>query len=107
VLIGVVVALAKTAWDLSHLEVNIQREGGTVRVRLAGHATFLRVPRLNHALDTLPEAENVHLDVTDLTHYDRSCQETVREWITRQEARGRRITVTAGTGRPRQAELAR
>jgi MFS superfamily sulfate permease-like transporter len=92
VLVGLVAALAKTAWELSHLNVSVNSHGGTLRVRLLGHATFLRVPRLTHALDTLPEADDVHLDVTGLAHYDHSCQETVREWVSRQESRGRRIT---------------
>jgi MFS superfamily sulfate permease-like transporter len=107
VLIGLVAALAKTAWELSHLKVNVNSAGGTVRVHLTGHATFLRVPRLSHALDSLPEADAVHLDVSGLDHYDRSCQETVSEWISRQESRGRKITVAPDAANSRQAELVR
>jgi MFS superfamily sulfate permease-like transporter len=106
VLIGLVAALAKTAWELSHLKVSVNSDGGRLRVHLSGHATFLRVPRLSHALESLPEAEAVRLDVSDLAYYDRSCQETVREWISRQESRGRTITLIATTGGPHPAELA-
>jgi MFS superfamily sulfate permease-like transporter len=93
VLIGLVVALAKTAWELSHLKVSVSRETDTVRVELTGHATFLRVPGLTHALDAIPDGKAVLVDCTGLGHYDRSCQETVREWTSRQESRGRMITL--------------
>ena len=102
VLVGLVAALAKTAWELSHLKVSVSSEATVVRVRLSVHATFLRVPRLNHALDAVPDGKAVVVDCTGLGHYDRSCEETLREWIKRQQSRGRPITVipVAATASP-------
>ncbi|HVV12233.1 SulP family inorganic anion transporter [Amycolatopsis sp.] len=93
VLIGVVAALVKTAWELSHLQVLVTTGDGATRLRLAGHATFLRVPRLNRALEDLPPHGEAVIDCGALGHYDHACQEAVREWIQRQRAHGRTITV--------------
>lgn len=93
VLIGLVAALATTAWELSHLKISVNTQADTVRVRLSGHATFLRVPRLKHTLDTVPDDKAVVVDCTGLSHYDRSCQDAVQEWVNRQQSRGRPITL--------------
>lgn len=93
VLIGLIAALAKTAWELSHLKVAVSTEADTVRVRLTGHATFLRVPRLKNALDEVAGGDAVVLDCTGLDHYDRACAETVGAWVNRQQSGGRAITL--------------
>ncbi|KAA9158738.1 SulP family inorganic anion transporter [Amycolatopsis acidicola] len=93
VLIGVLAALVKTAWELSHLHVSVVTGPDGTRLRLSGHATFLRVPRLNRALDELPADGEAVIDCGGLGHYDHACQETVREWIQRQRAVGRTITL--------------
>ena len=96
VLIGIIAAIVKCAWELSHLHIHVTHESGRLRVQLSGHATFLRVPRLNHALETLPQHDTVHLDATRLAHFDRASRDAVHAWRQRQKSLGRQVIVDEG-----------
>jgi hypothetical protein len=55
VLVGLALAVAKTAWDISHVHVETEDLGDAgIVVRVLGHATFLRLPKLLDALEGLP-----------------------------------------------------
>lgn len=46
VLVGLALAVAKTAWDISHVQVETEDQGNAgVVVRVVGKATFLRLPK--------------------------------------------------------------
>jgi len=104
VVIGLVVALAKAAWDLSHLRIVVDDRRTGVLVRFTGHATFLRVPKLKGVLDGIPEDKAVTLDYQDLRYYDRACEEAFKEWVSRQEALGRRVTLLPSSPRASRSE---
>jgi MFS superfamily sulfate permease-like transporter len=93
VLVGLVAALIKTAWELSHLNIAVTTTTELVRIRLLGHATFLSVPRLNHALEALPPDTRAVIDCSGLGHYDHASREAVQEWATRQESLGRTVNL--------------
>ncbi|WP_055535595.1 SulP family inorganic anion transporter, partial [Streptomyces graminilatus] len=54
VAVGLALAVGKTAWDVSHVRVEVGEGGdGCVVVRVLGHATFLRLPKLLDDLEGL------------------------------------------------------
>ncbi|AZS70286.1 sulfate transporter [Streptomyces lydicus] len=83
VLIGLLMAVAKTAWETSHIHLDIQVPEDTaepVQVRAIGNATFLRLPKLLDQLETLPADRDVELDLSGLRHLDHACGAALTNW---------------------------
>ncbi|MFJ7420906.1 SulP family inorganic anion transporter [Streptomyces uncialis] len=101
VLIGLALAVAKTAWEASHVRLEVQDTGsGRVRARLSGNATFLRLPRILDTLESLPSDRPVELDLSGLHHLDHACRTALENWSARHSACGpERVTVTPTGGR--------
>ncbi|MEU2744160.1 SulP family inorganic anion transporter [Streptomyces sp. NPDC007095] len=81
VLVGLALAVAKTAWDISHVHVETEDRGtaGMV-VRVMGNATFLRLPKLLDALEALPHDRDVRLELGGLRHVDHACAAALERW---------------------------
>ncbi|MEU5717535.1 SulP family inorganic anion transporter [Streptomyces sp. NPDC020403] len=89
VLIGLALSVAKTAWDASHISLDVDDEGaGPVRARLSGNATFLRLPKILDSLEALPQDRPVQLDLAGLTHLDHACRVALENWAARHSAPG-------------------
>ncbi|ROR43007.1 SulP family inorganic anion transporter [Kitasatospora cineracea] len=90
VLLGVVLAVAKSAWQTSQLHIDLADggPGGPLEVRLSGNATFLRLPRLLDTLESLPAGRAVHLDWSGLRHLDHACRTALLTWAARHGAHG-------------------
>jgi MFS superfamily sulfate permease-like transporter len=86
VLIGIALALAKTAWDVSHVRIEVDRSEPTVCVRLTGNATFLRLPHLLDSLDALPRERPVSLCTAGLRHLDEAYRSALLAWAERHGA---------------------
>ncbi|MGW2046769.1 SulP family inorganic anion transporter [Streptomyces sp. NPDC001858] len=95
VLIGLALAVAKTAWEISHVHVETEDRGeaGLV-VRVLGHATFLRLPKLLDALDALPPDREVRLELGGLRHVDHACAAALEGWAA---ARGQALVATSSS----------
>ncbi|MFF2075852.1 SulP family inorganic anion transporter [Kitasatospora sp. NPDC058162] len=92
VLIGVGLAVVKSAWQTSHLQIAVEEvvltDGRSLqRVRLSGNATFLRLPRLLDALERLPGDRPVELDWSGLRHLDHACALALASWADQHRAR--------------------
>ncbi|GAA4987957.1 SulP family inorganic anion transporter [Kitasatospora paranensis] len=89
VLLGLGLAVLKTAWDTSavHLEVSGEPDG-PILVALAGNATFLRLPRILGTLESLPRDRPIALDLTGLRHLDHACRTALQDWAGRHHAQG-------------------
>ncbi|MFD5086027.1 SulP family inorganic anion transporter [Kitasatospora sp. NPDC058201] len=95
VLIGVGLAVVKSAWQTSHLQIGVEElppaaDGPgepSLRVRLSGNATFLRLPRLLDALERLPADRPVELDWSGLRHLDHACTVALTTWAVQHRAR--------------------
>ena len=100
VLIGLALAVAKTAWSLSHLDVTVEDQDGASRVQLSGNATFLRLPRLLDALEGLPSDRPVELDLSGLRHLDHASRTALQAWATQRDNQGTdvRLVKHAGVG---------
>ncbi|WP_093802065.1 SulP family inorganic anion transporter [Streptomyces sp. Wb2n-11] len=99
VLIGLLLAVAKSAWETSHVHVEVSGADGTgddrtgddlgpLRVRVLGNATFLRLPKLLDELEALPRDRAIELDLTGLRHVDHACGAALTAWTDRHNDEG-------------------
>ncbi|HEY8978967.1 MAG TPA: SulP family inorganic anion transporter [Streptomyces sp.] len=96
VVVGLALAVAKTAWEISHVQVEMEDRGdGVLVVRVVGHATFLRLPKLLDALEGLPVDREVRLELGGLRHVDHACAAALGAWA---EGRGERVSGRAEVG---------
>ncbi|MEV7612811.1 SulP family inorganic anion transporter [Streptomyces sp. NPDC089799] len=80
VLVGLGLAVAKAAWETSHVHVEQVREGEGLCLRVAGNASFLRLPKLLDVLDGLPGDRPVRLDLSGLRHMDHAWLTALEGW---------------------------
>ncbi|MEU6532975.1 SulP family inorganic anion transporter [Streptomyces sp. NPDC046928] len=89
VLIGLALAVVKTAWEASHLRLEIVDKGaGPIQAHLSGNATFLRLPKILDSLESLPQDRPVELDLSGLHHLDHACRTALENWAERHSAVG-------------------
>ncbi|MDX3456332.1 SulP family inorganic anion transporter [Streptomyces sp. ME02-8801-2C] len=107
VVVGLALSVGKTAWDVSRVRVEIGERGdGVVVVRVVGHATFLRLPKLLDELEALesleapgglrnlPSGREVRLELDGLRHVDHACAAALEGWAA---ARGQVVGVVTGS----------
>lgn len=84
VLIGLALSVAKTAWEASHVKLEVVDKGaGPVQAYLTGNATFLRLPRMLDSLESLPRDRPVELHLAGLHHLDHACRTALDTWAER------------------------
>ncbi|MFV8129133.1 SulP family inorganic anion transporter [Streptomyces syringium] len=90
VLVGLLLAVAKTAWTISHIQMNVKDddETGPIHVRLTGNATFLRLPHMLDTLEALPKDRPIELDLSGLRHLDHACLTALTNWADRHNEEG-------------------
>lgn len=92
VLVGLALAVAKTAWEVSHVQLETEDRGEAgIVVRVLGHATFLRLPKMMdalHALDVLHRDREIRLELGGLRHVDHACAAALEGWAAARERRG-------------------
>ncbi|WP_271221050.1 SulP family inorganic anion transporter [Streptosporangium carneum] len=90
VLLGLLMAVVKTAWETSqiHLEVDRGDEDGPIRVTLTGNATFLRLPKMLDTLEALPRDRPIELELSGLRHLDHACHTALTSWAARHNQEG-------------------
>jgi MFS superfamily sulfate permease-like transporter len=89
VLIGLALAVVKTAWESSHVKLEVVDKGaGPVEAHLSGNATFLRLPKIMDSLESLPQDRPVRLDLSGLHHVDHACRTALDNWAAQHSAAG-------------------
>ncbi|MDX3762787.1 SulP family inorganic anion transporter [Streptomyces sp. AK02-04a] len=98
VLIGLGLSVVKTAWEASHLKLEVVDKGtGPIQAHLSGNATFLRLPKILDRLESLPQNRPVEVDLSGLHHVDHACQTALENWAERHSTAGTEpVKVTAG-----------
>ncbi|GFN01103.1 sulfate transporter [Streptomyces fulvorobeus] len=87
VLIGLALAVIKTAWEVSHLKTEVIDKGaGPIQVYLSGNATFLRLPKILDSLEALPQDRPIVVDLSGLQHLDHACRTALQNWAERHSA---------------------
>ncbi|MFF9280195.1 SulP family inorganic anion transporter [Streptomyces griseosporeus] len=89
VLIGLALSVVKTAWEASHVRLEVVDKGaGPIQAYLTGNATFLRLPKILDSLESLPQDRPVELDLSGLHHLDHACRTALESWAERHSATG-------------------
>ncbi|MFG2115181.1 SulP family inorganic anion transporter [Streptomyces sp. NPDC048718] len=89
VLIGLVLSVAKAAWEASHLRVEHHDDGHDgIRVRVVGTVNFLRLPQVLDSLESLPGDRRIVLDLSGVHHLDHACRAALHAWADRHNALG-------------------
>ncbi|MFG2693003.1 SulP family inorganic anion transporter [Kitasatospora sp. NPDC048407] len=96
VVIGLVAALAKTAWDVTHIRLHVEQSPDGTVVRVHGNATFVKLPTLVDRLEDVTPTGPVELDLSALTHLDAACRQALTAWADQHRRRGVPVTVTPG-----------
>ncbi|MER7188006.1 SulP family inorganic anion transporter [Streptomyces hyaluromycini] len=97
VLIGLALSIVKTAWEASHLKLEVVDKGsGPVDAYLSGNATFLRLPKILDSLEALPQDRPIRVDLSGLHHLDHACRTALESWAERHSDAGTEpVKVTA------------
>ncbi|HKS15206.1 MAG TPA: SulP family inorganic anion transporter [Pseudomonas sp.] len=95
VLIGFGLTLVKLALKASRLKISLVDlpQEGQVELRLAGAATFLKVPALTRMLGRIAPGTTVHVPLNNLSYIDHSCLELLEEWGRANAAKGSRLVI--------------
>lgn len=122
VVFGLLLSVARLLYEFSRLEIEVEEQGRPkeVTLRLRGNVTFLTLPRLAQALDSVsPEAE-LRLDVEYVDYFDHACRELLHDWERKNEPFGGKLLIDndslaarfwrrprerAGNGRPEHSAL--
>ncbi|MFD9339041.1 SulP family inorganic anion transporter [Streptomyces sp. NPDC060028] len=81
VLVGLGLAVAKAAWETSHVHIEEVWEGEELCLRVLGNASFLRLPKLLDELNAVPDdGRGVRLDLSGLRHLDHACLTALTGW---------------------------
>lgn len=90
VLVGIGFSLAKLIYAFSHLKVHLMNdpERRESFLYLKGAATFLRLPRLAAALDSVPPGAQLHVHFENLTYIDHACLDLLMSWEKQHAAMG-------------------
>ncbi|HFE47412.1 MAG TPA: SulP family inorganic anion transporter [Nannocystis exedens] len=87
-LVGLALSVLRLAYMSSHLRITINpADDGSVIVDLEGAATFVVLPRLARALESLPPKAVIHLHIDRLSYIDHACFDLIRDWERQREAR--------------------
>ncbi|MEV5952416.1 SulP family inorganic anion transporter [Streptomyces sp. NPDC051987] len=97
VLIGLALSVVKTAWEASHLKLEVVDKGaGPIDAYLSGNATFLRLPKILDSLEALPQDRPIRVDLSGLHHLDHACRTALESWAERHSDAGTEpVKVTA------------
>ena len=93
VVIGFVLALLKLLYTVSHLKIDVVHTDRRVDVHLEGAATFIGLPKLAAALESLPPDLEKHIHIEHLHHIDHACIDLLGNFRNQQEKLGSRVIV--------------
>lgn len=83
VLIGFGLAILKLLWQLHQVQIDeiISEDGKKYNVKIKGSASFLTIPKIAEALESIPnEAEEIVLDFYNVFYMDHAIQELITDW---------------------------
>jgi MFS superfamily sulfate permease-like transporter len=95
ILVGIGLALAKLLYTFSHLAIRIEKDTERNRtvLYLEGAATFIRLPKLAAALESVPPSTELHVHFEQLRHIDHACLDLLINWEKQHEASGGSLVI--------------
>jgi MFS superfamily sulfate permease-like transporter len=89
VLAGLAAALARLLYSLAHLELRVDSSpNGSTSVHLDGAATFVSLPQLSAALETVRPGQQVTLHLDGLLYLDLACRQALEDFSRLYERQG-------------------
>ena len=90
ILVGIASSVLKILYALTHMEIRTARDEVRNRIDLhiLGAATFVRLPKLVDALDSLPGDAEVHVHLQRLNYIDHACMDALANWERQRSNRG-------------------
>ncbi len=96
VALGVVLSIFKLVYTMTRLKVSIDRLENKSILHLRGAATFLSLPRLADALDSVPANTELHVCMDELDYVDHACLELIMDWEKQHESTGGTLVMDWG-----------
>ncbi len=95
VVAGFAVSAVRLMYRFSRLQVSLETRASDSRtvLKIAGAATFLRLPRLASRLEQIPGDSEVHVDFQQLTHIDHACLDLLLNWAEQHQGQGGRLVI--------------
>lgn len=96
VLAGLALSVVESMWHLRRpgFRIRTVETGVATELRLAGTATFLRLPQLLSAVEAMPAGRDVRIRTRGLWHVDHTFASMLRQLAARGDGDGRRILVS-------------
>ena len=94
VVAGVGLAVVRVVMSLAHLNIKIDGTSpNAVNITLSGAATFLSLPKLSAALETVEREKQVALNLDALLFLDHACLEAIEEFARLYERQGGKVSM--------------
>jgi MFS superfamily sulfate permease-like transporter len=95
VLLGIGLSAAKLLYTFSHLAIRVTDDPTHRRtvIYLEGTATFVSLPKLAAALETVPHDRELHVQFERLHYIDHACLELLLNWEEQYKATGGTLTI--------------
>lgn len=95
VLFGLCLAIAKLLYTTQNLDASVIQDPTTGKyvLCLQGIATFVSLPRLATAIESVPPSSEVHLQFEALRHIDHACLSLLDNWIRQHTATRGKVIV--------------
>jgi MFS superfamily sulfate permease-like transporter len=77
VILGVILSVVKLLYMFSHLDIRIEQKEKVVALYLKGAATFLSLPKLAQALESIPSDVELRIDLKELNYVDHACLDLI------------------------------
>lgn len=84
---GFALALAHLLITFARLDVRVVQDGDRYDVELLGAATFMSLPKLAEALESVPDHSEVHVHLDKVAYLDHASIELVEDWHERHSGR--------------------
>lgn len=99
VIAGVLFSIAKLLYIFSRLDIKITEhpERNRTDVSLKGAATFLSLPRIAEAIESVKPTTELHVHLEDVEYIDHACLDTMMGWDKQHRAQGGTLVMDWGT----------
>ena len=91
--IGIVLSVGKLIYKVSRLDIRKVETESRTEIYLGGAATFINMPKLMSALESLPKGNDVHIHIKDLAYIDHACLDCISHWKEQHEASGSQLEI--------------
>lgn len=95
IVMGLGLAVVLLVYHFTHLTIRLEEDKKQRRtnIYLEGAATFLRLPKLAQALQTIPPDTELHIHFEDLAHIDHACLDLLMKWEKQHKATGGSLVI--------------